>query len=118
MRIMIPVDEEKEKVCVSFGRTPFFLIYDSETKEQSYVDNPAAEVQGGAGIKAAQCVVDNHADVLVTIRCGENAAQVFNVANIKVYKGHHEEASKVLQDFLDGNLEELTYFHPGFQGIR
>ena len=118
MKIMIPVDEEKKDICVSFGRTPYFLIYDTETKEKQYVENPAAQAEGGAGILAAQCVVDHKANVLITIRCGENAAQVFNVANVKVYKGHHKDALEELQEYLDGKLEELTYFHAGFQGIR
>jgi predicted Fe-Mo cluster-binding NifX family protein len=35
MKIAIPVDEKtlESNVCVSFGRTPYFLIYDVETKE-------------------------------------------------------------------------------------
>ena len=32
MRIAIPVDEKNidSEVCISFGRTPYFLIYDTE----------------------------------------------------------------------------------------
>lgn len=36
MKIAIAVDGKhiKASVCVSFGRTPYFLIYDTETKDQ------------------------------------------------------------------------------------
>jgi predicted Fe-Mo cluster-binding NifX family protein len=36
MKIAIPVDEKtlESNVCASFGRTPYFLIYDTETKER------------------------------------------------------------------------------------
>jgi predicted Fe-Mo cluster-binding NifX family protein len=58
MRIAIPVDEKsiKTSVCQSFGRAPYFLIYDTDSKESKFIDNSAAASQGGAGIKAAQNV--------------------------------------------------------------
>ena len=61
MKIAIPVDEKSldSNVCVSFGRTPYFLIYDVDTKESVFLDNSAAASTGGAGIKAAQTIVDN-----------------------------------------------------------
>lgn len=31
MKIAIPVDEDKNMVCVTFGRAPYFMIYDTET---------------------------------------------------------------------------------------
>ena len=40
MKIAIPVDEKSvdSNVCVSFGRTPYFLIYDVDTKRKSWRD--------------------------------------------------------------------------------
>ena len=77
MKISIPVDEKslESNVCVSFGRAPYFLIYDTETKESIFLNNGAAASTGGAGIKAAQTIVDNKVNTLLTPRCGENAAQ-------------------------------------------
>jgi len=39
MKIAIPVDEKslESNVCVSFGRAPYFLIYDTETKESIFL---------------------------------------------------------------------------------
>ena len=88
MKIAIPVDDKsmEASVCQSFGRTPYFLVYDTESKDSVYLDNSAAASQGGAGIKAAQTIVDNNVSVLISPRCGENAAEVIKAANISMYK--------------------------------
>jgi hypothetical protein len=59
---------DRTNVCISFGRAPFFMLYDSETKNASFIDNNAASSQGGAGIRAAQNIVDSKADALLTPR--------------------------------------------------
>ncbi|MBE6991116.1 MAG: dinitrogenase iron-molybdenum cofactor biosynthesis protein [Ruminococcaceae bacterium] len=117
MIIAIPVDDDKKSVCVAFGRTPLFLVCNTETGEQSFLPNPGAEAQGGAGMKAAQCVVDAEADVLITKRCGENAAEVMKAAEIQIFKSAYEFADDNISAFKAGKLEELTSFHGGYIGI-
>lgn len=118
MKIAIPVDEKnlKSKVCVFFGRAPYFLIYDKDTKENKIIENSAARSTGGAGIKAAQMIVDSKADVLLTPRCGENAANVLDAANIKIYKTIDSSVKKNIDDFISGNLSLLDEIHSGFHG--
>jgi predicted Fe-Mo cluster-binding NifX family protein len=118
MKIAIPVDEKslESNICISFGRTPYFLIYDPETKEQIFLDNSAAASTGGAGIKAAQLIVDNRATVLLTPRCGENAANVLKSADIKIYKTLSASAKDNIDAFNDGKLSLLTEIHAGFHG--
>ena len=118
MKIAIPVDENKKDICVSFGRTPFFLIHDAQTNTTAYIANPAAEAAGGAGLKAAQAVVDQEADILITVRCGENAAEVLKAAEIAIYKSEGTDAEENIRAFKEGRLAELTHFHAGYQGIR
>ncbi|MCD8196220.1 MAG: NifB/NifX family molybdenum-iron cluster-binding protein [Lachnospiraceae bacterium] len=116
MRIAIPLDENRQDVCVVLARAPYFLFQDDE--EKSVVENPAAQTQGGAGIQAAQFLVDNDVSVLITVRCGQNAADVFAAAGIKIYKSVHKTAADELSAFAAGKLEELTQFHGGFQGTH
>ena len=118
MIIALPMDENKKDICVSFGRCPFFLLSDSESGKQEFIVNPAAEATGGAGVTAAQAVVDGGADVLITVRCGENAAEVFKAADVKIYKSEGPDAQENLRAFAEGKLSELTKFHAGFHGIR
>ncbi|NMA82461.1 MAG: dinitrogenase iron-molybdenum cofactor biosynthesis protein [Epulopiscium sp.] len=118
MKIAIPVDEKslKSNVCISFGRTPYFLIYDTDTKESIFLDNSAVASTGGAGIKAAQTIVDHKADALLTPRCGENAANVFKAANINIFKTIIASAKVNIDTFIDGKLPLIDEIHAGFHG--
>ena len=114
MKILIPVNDDKLTVCPVFARAPFFMICTETTVE--CVENPAANAQGGAGLKAAQFVVDQEADALITPRCGENAAQVFQAADIKIYLSQGDDPKANAEKFFKNELEELTHFHSGFVG--
>jgi predicted Fe-Mo cluster-binding NifX family protein len=118
MRIAIPVDEKSlnSNVCVSFGRTPYFLIYDTDTNESMFIDNSAATSTGGAGIKAAQTIVDNKISALLTPRLGENAANVLKTADIKIYKTDGVSAKENIDFLIAGKLSLLGKIHPGFHG--
>jgi predicted Fe-Mo cluster-binding NifX family protein len=84
-------------VCVSFGRTHFRDI-DTENGEFEFIDNSAAASQGGAGIKAAQLLADKGAKAVVTFRCGENAAEVLNPAEIS-FKGNIGDCKRNIEKF-------------------
>src|SRR5690554_2878380 len=118
MKITIPVDDKSlsSNVCVSFGRTPYFLIYDTDTQKSVFLDNSAAASTGGAGIKAAQIIVDNKANVLLTPRCGQNAADVIKSADIEIYKTTSASAKENIASFVDGKLPLLAEIHAGFHG--
>ena len=118
MKIAIPVDEKalESSVCASFGRTPYFLIYDIETKESIFIDNSAAASTGGAGIKAAQTIVDNKVNALLTPRCGQNAAAVIKSADIKIFKTASASVKDNIAAFVDGKLPLLDEIHAGFHG--
>ena len=116
MIIAIPVNENNAEpsICVSFGRAPWFLFHNTETGETQTLENPAANAEGGAGIKAAQFVVDHHANVLITVRGGENAAEVLLAEEIQIYKAQGSTAKENLAAFMEGKLEKLESFHAGF----
>lgn len=118
MIIVIPVDEKKmeSNVCISFGRTPFFIVYDTETKKYEFIDNTAAASTGGAGIKAAQAIVDAKANTLITPRCGKNAAEVLKAAEIKIYKSTTASVQDNIAAFIAGELSLLDKIHAGFHG--
>lgn len=118
MKIAIPIDEKSlgSNVCVSFGRTPYFIIYDTDTKESIFLDNTAAVSTGGAGIKAVQMIVDNKVNILLTPRCGENAADVLKAAEIKIYKTTTASVKDNINFFIDGKLPLLDEIHTGFHG--
>lgn len=116
MKIAIPVNDKsiESGVCPSFGRAPYFMIYDTKSKESSFLDNSAVSSQGGAGIVAAQYIVDNNVDILLTPRCGENAAQIFNAADIKIYKTINDLVDDNIKALIDEELTLLKEIHSGF----
>ncbi|MGI6181205.1 MAG: NifB/NifX family molybdenum-iron cluster-binding protein [Agathobaculum sp.] len=116
MKIAIPLDENQQDVCIVLARAPYFLFW--EDGKETIAENPAAQAQGGAGIQAAQFLVDNAADVLITVRCGQNAAEVFQAAGMKIYKSLCQTAAENLAALQEGKLPELTQFHGGFHGIQ
>lgn len=116
MKIAIPMDENQKDVCVAFGRAPYFMIWDTDAEAGELLENPAAQAQGGAGLKAAQFVVDSGAQVLITVRCGENAAEVMQAADIRIYKSQETGAAENIQAFQQEKLAPLTHFHAGFHG--
>lgn len=119
MKIAIPADEKilNSEVCMSFGRAPYFYIYETLTKMGDFIENEAAKSPGGAGIKAAQIVVDQHADVLITPRCGENAAEVFSASQLQIFKSKNGSISENIDAYLNNKLNKLENFHAGFHGV-
>lgn len=116
MKIAVPLDENREDVCIVLARAPYFLF--REEGKDSIVENPAAQAEGGAGVQAAQFLVDSGVHALITVRCGQNAAEVFQAAGMKIYKSANKAAADDLKALEDGALEELTQFHGGFHGVQ
>jgi predicted Fe-Mo cluster-binding NifX family protein len=116
MKVAIPAEYEsiEKDVCVSFGRTPYFLIYDTDTKDSVFIDNSAAANSGGAGIKAGQILVDQNVNVLITPQCGENAAKVLNEGYIEIYKSIKYSIKCNIEAFMEGKLSVLDEIHSGF----
>lgn len=120
MKIAVPVEDKsmEAKVCQSFGRAPYYLFYCTETENSEFKENSAPASLGGAGIKAAQMIVDEQAEALLAPRCGENAAQVLRGAGIKIFKTVGDSIAGNIASFAAGALEELKEIHPGYHGNR
>lgn len=120
MIIGIPVEGKSmdSNVSNNFGRTEFYLVYDDETEKSVFIKNTAAESQSGAGIEAAQILVDENIDILIAPRCGKNAADVLKSANIKIYKSNSNSIKDNLKDLKEGKLDELLETHPGLHKGR
>ena len=118
MIIAVPVDEANVEANVSdnFGRAPYYLYYVVENESSDFLINFAMEERGGAGIKAAQILVDHNVDILLTPRCGENAHAVLHSGNIKLYKSVGGKVMDNIRKFIDGELDLLEDIHEGFHG--
>lgn len=110
MKIAIPIQtkEINSYVNSTFGRTPYFLIYDTDIKEHSFLENSSASSQGGAGINSAQVLVDNKINVLIAQRCGENAQGVLIKADIPIFSAIQGTAKQNIEAYLSSNLQLLN----------
>ncbi|QNK40581.1 NifB/NifX family molybdenum-iron cluster-binding protein [Caproicibacter fermentans] len=118
MKIAVPSEGKQmdSPVNRSFGRTPCFIVADTETGDFKVIDNEAAAAQGGAGIKAAQTIVDSGAGAVVTFHCGENAAEVLNAAGIRLWKAVPGTVADMADAWKNGTLAELSEIHAGYHG--
>jgi predicted Fe-Mo cluster-binding NifX family protein len=87
-----------------FGRCPTYIFVDTESMAFEAVDNPAIETPGGAGIQAAQFVIERGAQAVVTGNVGPNAYSVFKAAQIPVYVFDGGTVREVVAAFKDGAL--------------
>lgn len=86
-----------------FGRCPYYMLVDSETLEQSAMENPNQNI-GGAGIQSAQLLLDMDVQVVITGSCGPNAFQILQTADVPVYLASECTVQEAVQQFKDGNL--------------
>jgi len=107
------------KICVSassdsldanvdprFGRCQYFVVVDSETMEFSAISNDSTNAAHGAGIQAAQTVVNMGAKVVITGNVGPNAFNVLSAAGIKLVTGVSCSIRDAVEKFKSGQLQE------------
>lgn len=109
MKIIIPVvGKDKKIVNKSMGRAPMFYTYDLDEKIEEYIENSAISSPGGAGIKAAQTIIDSNSNILIAPKIGKNAKDVLDGSDIKIYKTISEDVDENIKSFLDNKLNLLT----------
>lgn len=115
MKIAIPAENKSmtSNVYESYGRAPYFLIYNTVTKESEFLDNSAVLKQGASGIRVSQIIADNGVKVLIAPRCGENANNILRRAEVIVYQSIPGTLQENINEFLLEKLNLLNEFHPG-----
>lgn len=118
MKIALPVENNSfdADISQSFGRANFYVVYDLENDNFEFIENSARKSQGGAGIKAAQVIVDSGAKATIVPKCGENAGEVLVEADIRIYKINSCNIKENIEMFKSGELSEISTFHSGYHG--
>lgn len=99
--------EESTLVDPRFGRCRYFAFYDTEDCSFSFIDNVAVTQGGGAGIVAAQQLIDRDVEVLLTGSLGPNAYQVIHKSGIKAYKVSDVPLNDAVKLLEEGELEPI-----------
>jgi predicted Fe-Mo cluster-binding NifX family protein len=88
-----------------FGRTPCFIVYDLEKDTYQSIDNTQVfNAPQGAGIQAAQHVVDSGAEAVLTGHVGPKAFQVLQAAGIKVFLARGMQVKDAINCFREDKL--------------
>ncbi|MGI6015048.1 MAG: NifB/NifX family molybdenum-iron cluster-binding protein [Methanothrix sp.] len=102
-----------------FGRSPFFVIVDTESMSENSIANTNVDAASGAGIQAAQDIAREGASALITGNVGPNAMQTLTSANIDVYQYQGVgSVREVVEKFKRGELVKITGASvPGHTGM-
>lgn len=93
--------------CERFGRSPKFIIYDTDTGSFSVVDNSVnLNAAQGAGIQTAQNIVNQKVSCVVTGHCGPKAFTVLSKADIRIFLAKAGTVREVIEAFTAGKLQE------------
>lgn len=90
-----------------FGRCPALVFVDVETLQHESIVNPAAAAGGGAGIQAAQLVIDQGAKAVLSHNVGPNAFAVLQAAGVEVYRIDGGTVREAVEAFAAGKLPRL-----------
>ena len=88
MKVAVSAASEGAQAQVDqrFGRCPVFVFVDTETGEVTSQSNAAVASGHGAGIQAAQFVLQEGAEAVISGRVGPNAFQVLAAGGVKIYQ--------------------------------
>ena len=89
-----------------FGRSAWLIKMDTDTKKWEAFPNPGASQSSGAGVAAAQFVINQNINTVISGDFGPHAANAFKAAKIKMFLFPAGEASveQVVEQFEQGNL--------------
>ena len=97
------------EIDLRFGRAKGFIIYDLESNDFEYINNiQNLEAAQGAGIQAAQNVVNKNVDAVISGHCGPKAFKVLSTSGVKIYTADGGKVSEVLEKFKKGELQESS----------
>ena len=91
-----------------FGRCQYFIFVDPETMEFEASENEGLMASGGAGVQAAQLIVQKGAGSLITGNLGPNAASALSASGIKVHLVSGGTVREVTEAFKAGKLQEAS----------
>jgi predicted Fe-Mo cluster-binding NifX family protein len=114
MRIAIPCQGEEltDPVDSRLGRARSFLVYETDTSAVEVLNNHRqVEEAHGAGTQAAQLVLRERVDVVLTPRCGPKALDLFRASGVRLFKAPEGTVAEAIAAWERGELSPLENAH-------
>ena len=104
-----------------FGRCQYFVIVDPDTMDFEAMQNESAMASGGAGIQAAQTIVNVGINAVISGNVGPNAFEVLSAAGIETMTGASGTVRNALELYKSGSLQSAASAtvssHAGMAGM-
>lgn len=110
MKLAIATDSSGLDAPISarFGRAAGFVIISDHDASPEYIPNTQSlNAVQGAGIQAAQCIIDQQVDVVILRHCGPKAFMLLNAAGISVLSTQADTVQEALDAHTAGTLTTL-----------
>ncbi len=109
MKIMITSRGENlnSQMDERYGRSEYFIIYDTESDNFESIKNPFLNDQGGVGVSIAKFTLEKKVDALISGSFGPNAQDVLKGSGIKLYSVKGGTVSELINALKKGKLEEF-----------
>ena len=96
------------QVDLRFGRCGYFLIYNNKKDELKVVNNTAGQAFRGAGISAAQLLVNQKVKIVIAGNFGPNAVNVLRASKIEIFTAPSMTVKQALDQYKKGKLNHFN----------
>jgi len=107
MKIAIPViSKTKDSIMAErFGRAPYYAIYNEENNEFEFLENPATQARGGAGIQAVEFLISKNVQAVIVPEVGPKAERVLRSSNIIIHQGLKIQINELISKWKNEELK-------------
>lgn len=91
-----------------FGRCAYLIIVNPQTLQCEAIPNAAAGASGGAGIQAAQTVINKQATTIITGNIGPNAFGALQAAGIEILIENSASLREIIEKYNSGQLQKTA----------
>ncbi len=115
MRVAITADvpDENSPVSMVFGRCAYYAIYDSNTDKLEFVPNPGGMLPRGAGVQAAQFLMQQNVDTIITGGVvGPNASMVLAQAGMQIVNNFRGSVRDAVEAVKSGRIAPISLPRP------
>lgn len=100
--------EMESTVSQVFGRAEYYILADTEDLSHEALKNPAASQSSGAGVMAAQFVLEQEPRALISSNIGPNAFQVLSAGSVECFAAPEGTVREAVEAFTRGELTSLS----------
>lgn len=101
-----------------FGRCDYFQIFDTETKQYEVIVNNGVSAEGGAGIAAANQVIEENVSIVITGNLGPNAFELLEKSGIKSYSCEEIPVLQSIEQFQKNQLSVIASAGKSHHGMH